>query len=141
MSSVNKCMLIGNLGADPELKYTQGGTAVANFTLATTESWTKDGEKQEKTEWHRVVVWQKLAEVAAKFLKKGSKAYVEGKVTYRSFENKDGQKVYMTEIVASDIRFLDSKEDAAKRGTGRGNEPKSEPDAGVDVQPDADPFA
>lgn len=138
MSSVNKAILVGNLGGDPELKYTQGGTAVANFTLATTESWTKDGEKQEKTEWHRVVVWQKLAEVAAKFLKKGSKAYVEGKVTYRSFDNKDGQKVYMTEIVASDIRFLDSKEEAAKRGGGKSTQAPTEQEA---IAPDENPFA
>jgi single-strand DNA-binding protein len=104
---VNKVMLIGRLGKDPELKTLDGGNAVVSLSLATGESWTgKDGQKQEKTEWHRVVAWGKLAENCAKYLKKGSQAYVEGKLSTRQWENKDKQKQYTTEIVASTVNFL-----------------------------------
>jgi len=102
-------MLIGNLGKDPELKYTPGGTAVCSFSIATTRSFTdKDGNKQEKTEWHNIKVWQKSAEIAAEYLKKGKQVYVEGRLETRSWEQ-DGQKKYMTEIIAERFLMLGQK--------------------------------
>ena len=99
MAGVNKVILVGNLGRDPELRHTPQGQAVANFTLATSENWTgRDGQKQERTEWHRVVVWGKLAELCGKYLAKGRKAYIEGKLQTREWE-KDGIKRYTTEII------------------------------------------
>ena len=93
--SVNKVIILGRLGQDPELKYTAGGSAVCNFSLATSESWTdRNGQKQEKTEWHRVVVWGKLAELCNQYLSKGRQAYVEGKLATRSWEDQNGQKRY-----------------------------------------------
>lgn len=104
MSGVNKVIIVGNLGKDPEVKAV-GQNTVANFSLATSESYTKDGQKQEKTEWHKVVAWGKLAELAGQYLKKGRQVYVEGKLQTREYE-KDGQKRYSTEIVANNITFL-----------------------------------
>src|SRR5437879_12348837 len=103
--SVNKVILIGNLGKDPEVKYTPAGTAVAKITLATNERFKdKSGEWQERTEWHNVVLWQRLAEIAGEYLKKGSKLYIEGRLQTRSWDDKaSGQKKYMTEVVGSDI--------------------------------------
>lgn len=114
--SLNKVTLIGNLTKDPELRFTGTGTAVATFTVATNESWTgADGQKSEATMFHNIVAWRKLAEVCGEYLKKGSKVYVEGKVTYRSYENKEGVKKYVTEIVIHDLLMLDGKrsEDAS----------------------------
>lgn len=109
MASVNRVMLIGRLGHDPELKYTPQGMAVCKFALATSESWVgKDGQKQENTEWHKVVVWNKAAENVAKYLAKGRSCYVEGKIQTQSWEDKNGQKCYATEIVASSVQFLES---------------------------------
>ncbi len=119
---VNKVILIGNLGADPEVRYTGDGTAVANFSLATAESW-KDrtsGERQERTEWHRVVLWRQLAELAKEYLKKGSKVYIEGKLQTRSWDDQSGQKRYTTEVVGNQMNFLDSR-DAANSGGGNGS--------------------
>ena len=109
-SGINKVILVGNLGQDPDVKYTAGGAAVTTLSLATSESWKdKDtGMDQEKTEWHRVVLWRRLAEIAGEFLKKGSKIYVEGQLQTRKWEQ-EGQTRYTTEIVAKDIQFLDSK--------------------------------
>ena len=105
--SVNKVILLGRLGQDPELKYTPGGSAVCNFSLATTESWTdKQGQKQEKTEWHRVVVWGKLAELCNQYLAKGRQAFLEGRLQTRSWDDKDGNKKYTTEILASTVQFI-----------------------------------
>lgn len=104
MSGVNKVIIVGNLGNDPEVKAV-GQSTVANFSLATSESYTKDGQKQEKTEWHKIVAWGKLAELAGQYLKKGRQVYVEGKLQTREYE-KDGQKRYSTEIVANNITFL-----------------------------------
>ena len=106
--SLNKVMLLGRLGQDPELKYTPAGTAVCNFSLATSESWTdkNTGQKQEKTEWHRVVVWGKLAELCGQYLAKGRQAYVEGKLTTRSWDDKDGNKRYTTEIESRTVQFI-----------------------------------
>lgn len=105
--SVNKVILLGRLGQEPELKYTPGGAAVCNFSLATTEAWTdKSGQKQEKTEWHRVVVWGKLAELCNQYLSKGRQAFVEGRLQTRSWDDKDGNKRYTTEIMASTVQFI-----------------------------------
>ncbi|AKU92154.1 Single-stranded DNA-binding protein [Vulgatibacter incomptus] len=102
--------LLGNLGADPEIRYTPGGQAVANFRLATTDSWADkgSGQKQERTEWHRVVVWGKLAELCGEYLKKGRQCYVEGRLQTREWQDKDGQKRFTTEIVANQVVFLGS---------------------------------
>ena len=105
--SVNKVILLGRLGQDPELKYTPGGAPVCNFSLATTEAWTdKQGAKQEKTEWHRVVVWGKLAELCNQYLAKGRQAFLEGRLQTRSWDDKDGNKRYTTEILASTVQFI-----------------------------------
>jgi single-strand DNA-binding protein len=112
MASVNKVILIGNLGRDPELRYTQGGQAVANFSLATTDRWNdKDGQTQERTEWHRIVVWARQAELCAQYLSKGRSVYVEGRIQTREWEDKEGQKRQTTEIVAQSVRFLGSPRD------------------------------
>ena len=109
--SLNKVMLIGNLGKDPELRYTTSGVAVASFTLATNESWKDtDGNLQERTEWHNIVAWRKLAEICGEWLKKGKKIYIEGRIQTRSFDDKNtGAKRYITEIVADNMIMLDSK--------------------------------
>ena len=115
MASVNKVILIGNLGADPELRYTPSGTAVANFSLATKESWTsKDGGKGERTEWHRIVAWGRLAEICGEYLHKGRLVYVEGRIQTRAWEDREGNKRYTTEIVAQTMQML---------GTGGRREP------------------
>jgi len=107
MLGVNKVILIGNLGKDPELRYTPGGQATASFSLATTERWNdKNGQRQERTEWHNIVSWGKLAELVNQYLKKGRSAYVEGRINYRSWDDRDGNKKYRTEIVANQIQFL-----------------------------------
>jgi len=107
MAGVNRVMLIGNLGRDPEIRYTQNGVAVTNFSIATSEEWNdkNTGEKQEKTEWHRIVAFSKPAEVLGKYLEKGSKVYIEGRLQTRSWD-KDGQTHYTTEIVVSNFQFL-----------------------------------
>lgn len=109
--SLNKVMLIGNLGKDPELRYTTSGVAVATFSLATNEAWKdQDGNLQERTEWHNIVAWRKLAEICGEWLKKGKKIYVEGRIQTRSYDDKNtGAKKYVTEIVADNIIMLDSK--------------------------------
>jgi single-strand DNA-binding protein len=120
--SVNKVILLGTLGKDPELKYTPQGTAVAKFSMATNESYKdkQSGEWKERTEWHNVVCWQRTAEVAAEYLKKGSKAYIEGRITTRSWDDKEtGQKKYMTEIVVNDLILIGGKRDDAEGGARR----------------------
>jgi len=108
--SVNKVILIGNLGQDPELRYTPSGAAVTNFSIATNEVWKdKDGNQQERTEWHRIVLWTKLAEIAGEYLKKGSKIYIEGRLQTRSWEDKDGVKKYTTEVIGDNMTMLDAK--------------------------------
>lgn len=107
MLGVNKAILIGNLGRDPELRYTPGGQPAANFTLATTERWTdKNGQRQERTEWHNIVAWGKLAELVNQYLKKGRSVYIEGRITTRSWDDRDGNKKYRTEIVANQVQFI-----------------------------------
>ncbi len=113
---INKVILIGNLGSDPEVKYTPSGVPVANFSLATSETWNdKSGERQERTEWHRLVLWRKLAEIAGQYLKKGSKIYVDGKLQTRSWDDQNGQKRYATEIVVNDMQMLDGRGEAGGR--------------------------
>lgn len=108
---INKAILIGNLGADPETRYTAGGSAVTNVNLATSDSWKdkQSGEMQERTEWHRVVFFARLAEVAGEYLRKGSKIYVEGRIQTRKWTDKDGIEKYSTEIIANEMQMLDSK--------------------------------
>ena len=113
-SGINKVILVGNLGQDPEIKYTAGGAAVTTLSIATSDSWKdKDsGMEQERTEWHRVVLWRRLAEIAGEYLKKGSKVYIEGQLQTRKWE-KEGQTRYTTELIARDMQFLDSKGSAS----------------------------
>ena len=109
-NSVNKAILVGRLGKDPEVKYTQGGTSVAKFTLATNEVWKdQSGEKQERTEWHNIVAWSKLAEICGQYLSKGSRVYIEGRIQTRSWEDKEGNKRYTTEIRADNMVMLSGK--------------------------------
>ncbi len=136
-AGVNKVILIGNLGRDPELRYTQSGQAVANFTLATTETWNKkEGGREERTEWHRIVAWGRTAELCAQYLAKGRTVYVEGRLQTREWENREGQKQRTTEIVALTVQFL-----GGARGSGPGQAGAgatgSAPDAGGPV-PDID---
>jgi single-strand DNA-binding protein len=140
MASINKVILIGNLGRDPELRYTQGGQAVANFTLATNERFsTKDGDKQERTEWHRIVAWGRTGELCAQYLAKGRSVYIEGRLQTREWEDKEGQKRRTTEIVANTVQFLGG------RGEGGSGGPASSIgdggfDAGGPPPPDDVPF-
>jgi single-strand DNA-binding protein len=110
MANLNKVMLIGRLGQDPEIRYTQSGSAVANATIATNDYWTdKQGEKQERTEWHSLVLWDRLADLAQSYLKKGSQVYVEGRLQTSNWEDQQGQKRYKTEVVVTTMQFLDTK--------------------------------
>lgn len=107
MSGVNKVILIGNLGSDPTTRFTQSGTAVANFNIATTERFNnRSGEREERTEWHRIVAWGKLAEICQQYLKKGKQVYIEGRLQTRSWEDQQGNKRYTTEIVANNMQML-----------------------------------
>ncbi|MFT7692656.1 MAG: single-strand DNA-binding protein [Candidatus Latescibacterota bacterium] len=139
---VNKVILIGNLGGDPEVRFTPDGTAVANFSLATSESWKdRSGERQERTEWHRLVLWRQLAEIAKNYLRKGSKIYVEGKLQTRSWDDQSGQKRYTTEVVVNEMEMLDSREGggggggAGSSGSGGGGGGGMAVDPGAASQP------
>lgn len=129
---VNKVILIGNLGVDPEVRYSPNGSAVTNIRIATSESWRdkQTGDTQERTEWHRVVFFGKLAEIAGEYLRKGSKVYIDGRLQTRKWQNKEGQDQYTTEIVANDMQMLDSRGGGAGAGMGdnqapaRGNRPQ-----------------
>jgi single-strand DNA-binding protein len=139
MASLNKVMIIGNLGADPEMRYTANGNAVTSFNVATNETFTgRDGQRQERTEWFSVVTWNRLAETCAQYLTKGRQVYVEGRLQTRSWDGQDGQKHYRTEVVAETVRFL------GERGGGRGE--SFDPgmpvgaDAAGDIEPDDLPF-
>jgi single-strand DNA-binding protein len=137
MASVNKVILIGRLGRDPELRYTQGGQAVANFTLATNERFAnKSGEQQERTEWHRIVAWGKTGELCAQYLSKGRNVYVEGRLQTREWEDKEGQKRTTTEIVAQNVTFLDS----ARGGTSGGGNADAQRDPAAPPASDDIPF-
>ena len=117
MAGVNKVILVGNLGADPEMRYTPGGMAVANFKLATSENFKdKEGNKQTKTEWHKVVAFGKLAEICGEYLSKGKQVYIEGKIQTRSWDDKDGNKKYTTEIVVNIMQMLGGRGTEAGAG-------------------------
>jgi single-strand DNA-binding protein len=127
MASINKVILIGNLGRDPEIRYTKEGRAVTNFSLATTDRWRdKGGNNQERTEWHRVVVWDKQAENCAQYLQKGRSVYVEGRLQTREWEDKEGQKRQTTEVVAQTVQFLGPRGDGAPRGAAAPPAPESD---------------
>ena len=130
---VNKVLLIGNLGADPDMRYTPSGAGVCEMRLATNESWTdKSGQKQERTEWHRIVVWGKRAELCAKYLQKGRQCFVEGRLRTRSWEDRDGNKRYTTEIVATDVQFLGGRGGGGGNGEGDFPPPPAEPEGGFE---------
>jgi single-strand DNA-binding protein len=141
MASVNRVILIGNLGRDPELRYTAGGQPVASFTVATNERWNdREGKAQERTEWHRIVVWGKQAETCANYLQKGRSVYIEGRLQTREWEDKEGQKRQTTEIVAQTVQFLGSRDGGggAPRGAdqpGPTREPETPPSGGSEDIP------
>ena len=126
---VNKVILLGNLGADPETRYTASGSAVTNIRLATTDTWRdrQSGEQQERTEWHRIVFFSRLAEIAAEYLRKGSQCYIEGRIQTRKWQGQDGQDRYTTEIVASDMQMLGSR---GAGGSGAPPQRRREEDSG-----------
>lgn len=135
MASVNKVILIGNLGADPEMSTTQQGTALAKFRLATSETW-KDrttGERQERTEWHSVVAWDKLAQICGEYLHKGKMVYVEGSLQTRSWDDQSGQKRYKTEVKANNILMLSPREGGGRAEAGGPTAPAGTPDEDDDV--------
>ncbi len=133
MAGLNKVMVIGNLGADPEMRYTADGAAVTNFRIAASRNYTgADGERKEETEWFRIVAFRKLAELCNQYLQKGRRVYVEGRLQTRQWEGQDGQKRYTTEVIAQDVQFLDSRP---------GGAPGSEDqDAPMDLEPEDVPF-
>jgi single-strand DNA-binding protein len=121
MASVNKAIVVGNLGRDPETRYTQSNTAVTNFTIATTDQWTdRDGNKQERTEWHRIVAWGRLGEICGQYLQKGKQVYIEGRLQTREWDDKEGQKRYTTEIVAREMQMLGRAGDFQGGGQSQG---------------------
>jgi single-strand DNA-binding protein len=128
MKSLNKVMLIGRLGRDPEMKYTQGGQSVTKFSIATDESWTdKSGEKKSRTEWHNIVAWGKLGEICNQYLKKGRLVYVEGRIQTRQWEDQSGNKRYTTEIILNDMSILESKGEGPPHPADSYPEPAAEP--------------
>lgn len=140
MASLNKVMIIGNLGADPEMRYTANGNAVTTFNVATNESWTdQQGERRERTEWFSVVTWNRLAETCAQYLTKGRSVYVEGRLQTRSWDGQDGQKRYRTEVVAETVRFLGGREGGGSSDSYGAGMPAG-PDAEGDIEPDDLPF-
>ena len=145
MASVNKVIIVGNLGRDPEVRYTPNGSAVCNVTVATTRSWKskESGEKVEETEWHRVVFYDRLAEIAGEYLKKGRSVYVEGRLKTRKWQDKDGAEKYTTEIIAEELKMLGGREgmgggaDDGGEPSGYGNrqQPASRPAAAAKAAP------
>lgn len=126
--SLNKVMIIGNLGKDPEMKYTQQGTPITSFSVAVGRTWKgPDGQQQEETEWFRVVAWEKLAEQCNEFLRKGRKVYIEGRLKSREWTTPEGQKRYITEVVASSMIMLDSKQGPGEYSGGSGNNREDRP--------------
>jgi len=133
--SVNKVILVGNLGRDPEVRHTQTGKAVANFTLATTRKWRdRDGQQQEQTEWHKIVAWDRLAEICTEYLSKGRQVYIEGRLQTRDWEDKEGNKRWTTEIVALEMQMLGRRSDYESRGPA-GGETAEEPAGGAPPGP------
>ncbi len=141
---LNKCMIIGNLGADPEMRYTANGQAVTTFSVATSRTFNDaSGERREETEWFRVVAWARLAELCAQYLTKGRQVYVEGRMQTRSWEGQDGQKRYTTELVAQEVKFLGGRDGGGGRGDSGGFGGAgfaTGPDNEGDIDPDDLPF-
>jgi single-strand DNA-binding protein len=138
MASVNKVILVGNLGSDPEVRYTPSGRAVANFSLATTERFTnKEGEKEERTEWHKIVAWARLGEICGEYLTKGSQIYIEGRLQTRNWEDRDGNKRYTTEIVAQAMQMLGGSKKGGEVKSAEESHPSEEP---VSIPDDDIPF-
>jgi single-strand DNA-binding protein len=138
MASVNKVILVGNLGSDPEVRYTPSGRAVANFSLATTERFTnKEGEKEERTEWHKIVAWARLGEICGEYLTKGSKVYIEGRLQTRNWEDRDGNKRYTTEIVAQAMQMLGGSKKGGEVTSVEESHPSEEP---ISIPDDDIPF-
>ena len=139
MAGVNKVIIVGRLGKDPELRYTPSGAAVANFTVATSEEWKdKDtGEKQERTEWHRIVAWRRLGEICGEYLHKGKEVYLEGRLQTRSWEDRDGNTKYTTEIVAQNMQMLGS---AGKQGRAESSGERSPSEEPANIPDDDIPF-
>ena len=139
---INKVILIGNLGRDPETRYTQGGSAVTTFSLATSDQWRdrETNEQQERTEWHRVVCFARLGEIAGQYLRRGSKCYIEGRLQTRSWEDREGQTRYTTEIVARDMQMLDSRGDSSGSypPPPQGGGPQERPQPGRSAPPATD---
>lgn len=131
---LNKCMVIGNLGADPEMKYTANGSAVTTFRVATSRTYTTNDERKEETEWFSIVTWNRLAETCAQYLTKGRQVYVEGRMQTRSWEGQDGEKKYRTELVAENVKFLSRDSDPT------GEVPARQVDDEADIDPDDLPF-
>lgn len=145
MSSLNKVTLIGRLGKDPEIRYTPSGLAVANFSMATSENWTKEGQKESRTEWHRIVAFGKLAEICGEYLAKGKQVYIEGRIQTREWEDKEGNKRYTTEIVAGQMLMLGARDnmssDTPKTSTVSSSKTNDTPEPPYpDMQDDDIPF-
>jgi single-strand DNA-binding protein len=138
MTGINKVILIGNLGSDPEVRYTPSGKAVANFRIATTEQWTnKEGGKEERTEWHRIVAWGRLGEICGEYLHKGKQVYIEGKLQTRSWEDRDGNKRFTTEVLAQTMQMLGPAGKEGRVGSPDERYPVEEP---ITVPEDDIPF-
>ena len=141
MAGVNKVILVGNLGKDPEIRHLDNGVAVANFSLATTESYTnKQGERVNQTEWHNVVLWRGLADIAEKYLKKGNSVYIEGKIVTRKWEDKDSNTRYSTDIVADKMTMLGSKQESSSTAQPKITEPINSLDSSNESNNDDLPF-
>jgi single-strand DNA-binding protein len=139
MAGVNKVILVGNLGADPEVRYTQSGSAMAKFRIATTEEWTdkNTGEKQQRTEWHRIVAWGRLGEICGEYLHKGKQVYIEGRLQTRDWEDQDGNRRYTTEVIAQTMQMLGP---AGRSGTVGGKEEQFPVEEPIDTPDDDIPF-
>lgn len=137
MSGINKVILVGHLGKDPDVRYLDGGVSVASFPLATSETFNKEGRKVEQTEWHNIVMWRGLADVAAKYLQKGKLVYIEGKLRTRTFDDKDGNKKYTTEVIAENFTLLGRRTDFDNENTPRAFS-KAPNDQGTDGAPGDD---
>ncbi len=141
MAGINKVILIGNLGKDPEVRTLENGTKVANFTLATSETYkNRDGQKVTTTEWHNIVLWRGLAEIADRYLKKGNQVYIEGKIKTRSWDDKDGNKRYTTEIVGDNLTMLGGRRDTEEADAGTASVQDKPPDNNVADEKDDLPF-
>ncbi|HUZ78877.1 MAG TPA: single-stranded DNA-binding protein [Chloroflexota bacterium] len=134
---LNKCMIIGNVGRDPEMRYTSNGTAVTSFSVAVSRTWNprEGGDQRDETEWFNIVTWSKLAETCNQYLTKGQRVFVEGRLQTRSWDGNDGQKHYRTELIANDMMMLTPRGETAPAGAGR-----DEFDPGADSEPDDIPF-